>query len=474
MILYSVERRKISAHPQRREEKTTDDETRRPVRAPGMEPGLLLDPNILPWSRQDGKSRPGAESSVGSNRENKEINDNLINLLYEFGQSLRGNGTTHSSVFATSMNATLRIERIKTKKGGKGAILAIFKTLDSFDFRAEFGPADRRSTIRYFWKSSVGLLNLSVVRVVRRKINSIFGRNKQSFNLRLNLFFVYFHTSPKHFIDRYSVNLPHSEADPAKIKADACHIKAYAVILAGSASLGRAPDQGLIRVSTRHHGPYSRGTSFKYTCNEYFPSEPYYQYTPGPGQYPGYGTPPPPQPPAKPTPEVVPDAEPAPLNSEPAETRKRGRPKGSGTKSKEVVPDPKTSGGRKPRGRPRGSGSKKTSSPRRKRVKTTHADTFAEQEKENLHVNITPQTIDVTSDSEDETTSKRWPVADRDKFFRFLLDLNEEGDKRFEQHKTNPGHVYKVVCRLSSLRSAAVVYVRKARSPRFDFDRTGG
>ncbi|KAJ7513154.1 hypothetical protein B0H11DRAFT_2213683 [Mycena galericulata] len=170
----------------------------------------------------------------------------------------------------------------------------------------------------------------------------------------------------------------------------------------------------------------------------------YYQYTPGPGQYPGYGTPPPPQPPAKPTPEVVPDAEPAPLNSEPAETRKRGRPKGSGTKSKEVVPDPKTSDGRKPRGRPRGSGSKKTSSPRRKRVKTTHADTFAEQEKENLHVNITPQTIDVTSDSEDETTSKRWPVADRDKFFRFLLDLNEEGDKRFEQHKTNPGHVYKV------------------------------
>ncbi|KAJ7754665.1 hypothetical protein DFH07DRAFT_1029118 [Mycena maculata] len=41
-------------------------------------------------------------------------------------------------------------------------------------------------------------------------------------------------------------------------------------------------------------------------------------------------------------------------------------------------------------------------------------------------------------------TEKHWPVTDRDKLFKFILGQDAEGDKRSEQHKKNPGHIYDV------------------------------
>lgn len=165
-----------------------------------------------------------------------------------------------------------------------------------------------------------------------------------------------------------------------------------------------------------------------------------YNYAPGPGQYPGYYMGPP-QPPEQPTPAVIPGPAPPTADSNPCETRKRGPP------SEAEPPEaPKRRGPGRPRKNPTANDkSKKTGSPRRKRAKTTHGN--AGVEKENQPVEITAQVIDVASDSEDEPTSKRWPVTDRDKFFKFLLGQDAEGDKRFEQHKKNPGHVYEVVCR---------------------------
>ncbi|KAJ7229783.1 hypothetical protein GGX14DRAFT_383747 [Mycena pura] len=50
------------------------------------------------------------------------------------------------------------------------------------------------------------------------------------------------------------------------------------------------------------------------------------------------------------------------------------------------------------------------------------------------------------SDSEDETeygTKSHWSAIERSQFYRFLLGPGAAGDRRFEQHKTDPTHVYR-------------------------------
>ncbi|KAJ7134178.1 hypothetical protein C8R44DRAFT_729666 [Mycena epipterygia] len=84
-------------------------------------------------------------------------------------------------------------------------------------------------------------------------------------------------------------------------------------------------------------------------------------------------------------------------------------------------------------------GKKRTTSPRTKHVKVT--DDTAEKENQCDGVAVTSQVVDVALDSESETTSKCWTVADKTKFFMFLLGQDGEGNKRFEQHKKNPGHI---------------------------------
>ncbi|KAJ7746115.1 hypothetical protein DFH07DRAFT_962994 [Mycena maculata] len=110
-------------------------------------------------------------------------------------------------------------------------------------------------------------------------------------------------------------------------------------------------------------------------------------------------------------------------------------------------------------------------SPKKKRARKTQktntvpvATPVQSADKENHDINLTfdensqvpntasqdldasSQGLDATqiewSESETESTTKRWPMRDRDKFYKFLLGSDAEGDKRFEQHKRNPGHVY--------------------------------
>jgi hypothetical protein len=69
-------------------------------------------------------------------------------------------------------------------------------------------------------------------------------------------------------------------------------------------------------------------------------------------------------------------------------------------------------------------------------------------EKENQPVG---DAIDI-SDSESEIAEggrKQWSDSEKTKFFDWLLGDHSEGDYRFEQHKKNPGHVYKRVRRPS-------------------------
>ncbi|KAJ7768620.1 hypothetical protein DFH07DRAFT_807425 [Mycena maculata] len=174
----------------------------------------------------------------------------------------------------------------------------------------------------------------------------------------------------------------------------------------------------------------------------------YYQYTPGPGQYPGYGysTLPPPPPPPQPAPT------PPPVNGVVGSTPTSSHPEPSQT-----IP------AKRGRGRPRGSGRNHTANSRSPRKRRKKANQAVQQEKENQPapaltpvlppapppapipaLDVTDHTIDLAISDSEDAPSKRWPVTDRDKLFRFILGQDAEGDKRFEQHKKNPGHVYDV------------------------------
>ncbi|KAJ7152199.1 hypothetical protein C8R43DRAFT_886355, partial [Mycena crocata] len=133
-----------------------------------------------------------------------------------------------------------------------------------------------------------------------------------------------------------------------------------------------------------------------------------------PGQYHGYATGPPPPPPLQPQPQAMPagptlaEPTPQPTSAGQPPKRKRGRP------PKNQSSNGATSGS---------AAGSMPSSPKKKRARKGARKTD-------------------TVPSETESVSKRWPTKDRDKFYRFLLSFDAEGDKRFEQHKKNPGHVY--------------------------------
>ncbi|KAJ7126592.1 hypothetical protein C8R43DRAFT_1134917 [Mycena crocata] len=103
---------------------------------------------------------------------------------------------------------------------------------------------------------------------------------------------------------------------------------------------------------------------------------------------------------------------------------RRGRPRGSKNKAK----TPTTTKAKAPKPKP-------TAKPAKKKSKK------ADQ-------NTAPVAIEL-SDSDDDTEKtkdgkvRHWTADERTLFYQFLLAFDEEGEKRFEQHKKNPGHVYK-------------------------------
>ncbi|KAJ7310895.1 hypothetical protein DFH08DRAFT_943907 [Mycena albidolilacea] len=89
------------------------------------------------------------------------------------------------------------------------------------------------------------------------------------------------------------------------------------------------------------------------------------------------------------------------------------------------------------RGRPRGSGT------RTKPASRPKSKAKPQKDKENH-----PPTIELDdSDADIEKTAdgkpRHWKADERTPFYEFLLEPTEAGDKRFAQHKTYPGHVYK-------------------------------
>ncbi|KAJ7663567.1 hypothetical protein B0H17DRAFT_1211578 [Mycena rosella] len=120
------------------------------------------------------------------------------------------------------------------------------------------------------------------------------------------------------------------------------------------------------------------------------------------------------------------------------------------------------------RGRPAGSKNKPKSLPPTnsapKPAKATKATTKKPKKKKKTDENVPPPTIEL-SDSEDEIEKtsdgkiRHWITVEKTSFFQFVLGQDEVGDKRFEQHKTNPGHVYKRASELlfEGSRSAASI-----------------
>ncbi|KAJ6615322.1 hypothetical protein B0H10DRAFT_1950022 [Mycena sp. CBHHK59/15] len=159
---------------------------------------------------------------------------------------------------------------------------------------------------------------------------------------------------------------------------------------------------------------------------------------------PGYGSLPPPYGPPNPMPvgATTParwSPSPSPVRS-PVKKRGRGRPKGSRS----------THNTRTAAATSAKVAAIKAAAPKQK-VKAKQAPmkaktTASQAQKEN----VTPPTgadapIDI-SDSENEDDGsgyKRWADTDKNKFYRFLLALDAEGERRFTQHQKNPNHVYK-------------------------------
>ncbi|KAJ6605029.1 hypothetical protein B0H10DRAFT_2077278, partial [Mycena sp. CBHHK59/15] len=98
---------------------------------------------------------------------------------------------------------------------------------------------------------------------------------------------------------------------------------------------------------------------------------------------------------------------------------------------------------KRPRWRPRGS-TKRSASATPAKAKTTakpKAPKKADQE------NIPPPIELADSDDEIERSAdgkvRYWKPSEKTRVFTFILGLDTEGERRFNQHKTNPGRVYK-------------------------------
>ncbi|KAJ6486656.1 hypothetical protein C8R45DRAFT_1097951 [Mycena sanguinolenta] len=135
------------------------------------------------------------------------------------------------------------------------------------------------------------------------------------------------------------------------------------------------------------------------------------------------------------TPEAVANAP----DPTPVPTRKR-------VGSDVVAPDPPKRG----RGRPR----KETTAPsdqakKSKPAPKPKAPKGAKSAEVQTNQENTPPTIDLADSDDDEIEktedgkTRHWTPEEKTRVFSFILGPDEEGDKRFEQHKVNPGHVYK-------------------------------
>lgn len=188
-----------------------------------------------------------------------------------------------------------------------------------------------------------------------------------------------------------------------------------------------------------------------------------YGITPAPAPFsvpqgPAYGAPPPL--PDTPSPVRVRQTTPAdwspspsPPAREPTKKRGRGRPRGSGSTA---ITRATAANARKAAALKDVTAAKKTRKvpTKTKTVKTKTATATATlAEKENAAPRHITGPLDSLSDSEsedendaEESAYKRWTDTEKESFFRFLLGLDAEGERRFTQHQKNPGHVYRRVC----------------------------
>ncbi|KAJ7291829.1 hypothetical protein C8J57DRAFT_1458523 [Mycena rebaudengoi] len=99
------------------------------------------------------------------------------------------------------------------------------------------------------------------------------------------------------------------------------------------------------------------------------------------------------------------------------------------------------------RGRPRGSTTKAPSAPRAKakpKAASSKSAKSAGRTRATKENTAPPAPLELSdSDSEIESSRRHWTGEEKTDFFKFLLAKDEQGDKRFEQHQTDPSHVYK-------------------------------
>lgn len=111
---------------------------------------------------------------------------------------------------------------------------------------------------------------------------------------------------------------------------------------------------------------------------------------------------------------------------------------------------------KRPRGRPRnpakvGTSAKSKSStavPAKPKATTKSKAT----KKDTANQENTPPTIDLAlADSDDDVEKsedgkiRHWTADEKTIVYEFILGSDDEAERRFEQHKVNPGHVYKKV-----------------------------
>jgi len=99
------------------------------------------------------------------------------------------------------------------------------------------------------------------------------------------------------------------------------------------------------------------------------------------------------------------------------------------------------------RGRGRPLGSKKKAPPAPRIKADAKAASQPVSKSKDAKENDPPAVYELSDSDSDidrpEGGGKRWTVPERTGFYKFLLACDAQGDKRFEQHKTDPGHVYK-------------------------------
>ncbi|KAJ7330890.1 hypothetical protein DFH08DRAFT_940180 [Mycena albidolilacea] len=147
--------------------------------------------------------------------------------------------------------------------------------------------------------------------------------------------------------------------------------------------------------------------------------------------------------------------------SSPPPKRPRGRPRGSTNRASGISTAPKATKASKPKAAPKS------------KTRPAAAPTSPEASKENIPPvvapNLPPPVYELSDDDDDDVKGdggKRWPDPERGRFFDFLLADTPEGDKRFKQHQTNPGHVYSRASTIlyNSLRSAASIKAMYGRA----------